>query len=244
MTVRRGENVALCGMSGSGKSTIVGLIERYNCFQQWQFLNVCRRFYNAKSGTVALDGKDIKEYNLLWLRSQVGLITQTPVLLPGTIYENISIGKEGATKEEVERAAKLAHAHDFISSFPSGYQTQVGELGSQLSGGQRQRIAIARVMINDPKILLADEATSALDNASEAAVQEALEDAASGRTTITIAHRLSTIKNADRIAVLRQGLIAELGSHQELMEKRGLYYEMVLRDGEVEEHDVSSKDVI
>lgn len=210
--VKPGETLALVGHSGCGKSTIISLLER---------------FYNPSSGRILLDGKPISEYNIQWLRDRVGLVTQQPVLLPATIYENIAMGKEGATKKEVEAAAAAANAHDFIASFPDSYNTHVGSLGSQLSGGQRQRIAIARVLIKDPRILLLDEATSALDNKSEGVVQEALDKAKSGRTTVTVAHRLSTIRNAETIVVVDHGKAVESGSHDELVAADGVYAGML-----------------
>ena len=172
-------------------------------------------------------GVDIRSLNLKWLRSNIGVVSQEPVLFDTTIAENIRYGKEGATMEEIEAAAKNANAHNFISQLPDGYNTHVGERGAQLSGGQKQRIAIARALVRNPKILLLDEATSALDMQSEAVVQAALDKAREGRTTIVIAHRLSTIRTADNIVSLKNGRVAEMGSHAELMERQGLYYELV-----------------
>ncbi|KAK0732777.1 P-loop containing nucleoside triphosphate hydrolase protein [Apiosordaria backusii] len=221
LTIPAGKVTALVGASGSGKSTIVGLVER---------------FYAPIEGTVYLDGVDISALNLRWLRQQIALVSQEPTLFGTTIYENIRHGLIGTKwenesperqRELIEEAAKKANAHDFISSLPEGYETNVGERGFLLSGGQKQRIAIARAIVSDPKILLLDEATSALDTKSEGVVQAALEVASEGRTTITIAHRLSTIKDAHNIVVMSQGRIVEQGTHDELLEKRGSYYNLV-----------------
>ena len=174
-----------------------------------------------------IGGHDIKDLNVKWLRSQIGLVSQEPVLFDTTIAENIRFGKEDATLEEIQEAAKNANAHDFICSLPDGYNTRVGEGGDQLSGGQKQRIAIARALVRNPKILLLDEATSALDTESERIVQNALESACRGRTTLVVAHRLSTIYNADLIVVLDKGQVVEAGTHEELLAKVGLYFDLV-----------------
>ncbi|PUZ74442.1 hypothetical protein GQ55_1G065900 [Panicum hallii var. hallii] len=213
LRVPAGHTVALVGSSGSGKSTAIALVER---------------FYDPSEGQVSLDGVDIRRLRLKWLRAQMGLVSQEPALFATSIRENILFGKEDATEEEVVAAAKAANAHNFISQLPQGYHTQVGEHGVQMSGGQKQRIAIARAIIKSPKILLLDEATSALDTNSERVVQEALELASMGRTTIVIAHRLSTIQNANTIAVMQSGEVKELGSHDELIaNENGLYSSLV-----------------
>ncbi len=221
LVVPAGKTTALVGASGSGKSTIVGLVER---------------FYDPVGGHVYLDGRDIQTLNLRWLRHQISLVSQEPTLFGTTIYGNIRHGLIGTKhetlpeekqKELIIAAAKMSNAHDFITSLPEGYETNVGERGFLLSGGQKQRIAIARAVVSDPKILLLDEATSALDTKSEGVVQAALDVAAQGRTTIVIAHRLSTIKTADNIVVMSQGRIVEQGTHDELLERRSAYYNLV-----------------
>lgn len=204
LDIRAGETMALVGASGSGKSTIVALLER---------------FYTAEEGTITLDGHDICTLNTAWLRSQIGLVGQEPTLFAASISENIRYGQEDVTQSDIELAAKKSNAFDFIQAFPEGFETLVGEKGVQMSGGQKQRIAIARAIIKNPSILLLDEATSALDTESEKIVQESLDNLVKERkrTTIIIAHRLSTIRNSDRIAVHDQGAVVELGSHDELM---------------------------
>ncbi|UJR24257.1 hypothetical protein I4U23_027224 [Adineta vaga] len=210
--VQSSQTVALVGCSGSGKSTCVQLLQR---------------FYELDSGSISIDDKDINEYNLVWLREHIGVVSQEPVLFHTTIRQNILLGCDSATEAEIIQAAKMANAHDFIMTLPDKYDTQVGEHGTALSGGQKQRIAIARALIRNPKILLLDEATSALDNESEKIVQDALDHAAQGRTTLIIAHRLSTIYNADRIIVLQKGQIIEDGDHNSLMKDRGVYFNLV-----------------
>jgi len=208
------QTVALVGENSCGKSTIIALLER---------------FYDPDSGTITLDGVDIKDLKVGWLRRQMGLVSQEPILFNDTIRANIAYGKEGeATEEEITAAAKAANAHRFISALQQGYGTVAGERGAQLSGGQKQRVAIARAVLRDPRILLLDEATSALDAESERAVQEALDRAAVGRTTIVVAHRLATIRGADVIAVLRNGEVVAQGMHQQLMAARdGVYASLV-----------------
>ncbi|KAL6712815.1 GTPase-activating protein [Lecanora helva] len=221
LTVPAGKTTALVGASGSGKSTIVGLVER---------------FYDPVGGQVYLDGHEISTLNLKWLRQQISLVSQEPTLFGTTILGNIQHGLIGTKHEHdtieqqrelIENAARMANAHDFIMGLPEGYETNVGERGFLLSGGQKQRIAIARAMVSNPKILLLDEATSALDTKSEGVVQAALDVAAQGRTTIVIAHRLSTIKTADNIVVMSRGRIVEQGSHDELLERKTAYYNLV-----------------
>ena len=175
-----------------------------------------------------MDGRDVKQLDVHWLRNQIGIVSQEPFLFNVSIAENIRYGKERATNEEIEKASIAANAHDFISELPEGYNTLVGDGGIQLSGGEKQRVAIARALVRNPKILLLDEATSALDTKSEKIVQEALDKARVGRTTIIIAHRLSTIKNSDVIVSMDKGRIIEIGNHSELMDNKGLYYQLVM----------------
>uniref|UniRef100_A0A5S6QCS5 Bile salt export pump n=1 Tax=Trichuris muris TaxID=70415 RepID=A0A5S6QCS5_TRIMR len=208
-----GQRIAIVGASGSGKSTIISLL---------------LRFYDCTNGAIYIDGFNIRNFNVRVLRSMIGVVSQEPVLFDGTVEENIRLGKLDATLEEIKDAAALANAFDFVSALPQGFSTRVGERGVQLSGGQKQRIAIARALIRNPKILLLDEATSALDTESEGVVQEALHQAQQNRTTIAIAHRLSSIKDYDKIYVLKNGVIYEQGSHEELMQQRAVYYNMVL----------------
>ncbi|KAL8468366.1 hypothetical protein ACS0TY_031549 [Phlomoides rotata] len=214
LTIPSGKTVALVGESGSGKSTVISLIER---------------FYNPDSGNILLDGVEIKRFKLSWLRQQMGLVSQEPILFNDTIRANIAYGKKGdVTEEEVIAATTAANAHSFISGLPQGYETNVGERGVQLSGGQKQRVAIARAILKDPKILLLDEATSALDSESERIVQDALDRVMVDRTTVVIAHRLTTIMGADVIAVVKNGVICEKGRHDELMKiKDGVYASLV-----------------
>ena len=185
------------------------------------------QMYSLVYYKVTINGREISTYNLHWLRKHIGVVSQEPVLFNASIAENISFGCEDVTMEDIVQAAKSSNAHDFISQMPDGYSTNVGVRGAQLSGGQKQRIAIARALVRNPNILLLDEATSALDNQSEKIVQEALDKARQGRTTIVIAHRLSTIQTADIIVGISGGHVVELGSHAELMAKRGLYYDLV-----------------
>lgn len=211
LTISSGENVAIVGPSGGGKTTICSLIPR---------------FYETSDGVITIDGTDIKSVTIRSLRENIGTVAQDVYLFSGTIKENIAYGKVGATDEEIIEAAKLAGAHEFICELPDGYDAYVGERGIKLSGGQKQRISIARVFLKNPPILILDEATSSLDNESELLVQKSLEKLSKGRTTLTIAHRLTTIKNADRIIVLTENGIEEMGNHKELIGKNGIYSEL------------------
>uniref|UniRef100_A0A8C9QQL5 ATP binding cassette subfamily B member 1 n=1 Tax=Spermophilus dauricus TaxID=99837 RepID=A0A8C9QQL5_SPEDA len=214
LQVKKGETLALVGSSGCGKSTVVQLLER---------------FYDPLAGTVLLDGKDVKQLNVQWLRAHLGIVSQEPILFDCSIGENIAYGDNSrvVSQEEIVRAAKEANIHHFIESLPDKYNTRVGDKGTQLSGGQKQRIAIARALVRQPHILLLDEATSALDTESEKVVQEALDKAREGRTCIVIAHRLSTIQNADMIVVFQNGKVKEQGTHQQLLAQKGIYFSMV-----------------
>lgn len=214
LTLQAGEVVAVVGYSGAGKSTIAQLLSR---------------FYDPQEGQVLLDGVDLRTLDQHWLREQVGVVSQEPILFATSIADNIRYGRTTATQAEVEAAAKAANAHAFIASFPDGYQTLVGERGVRLSGGQKQRVAIARAILKDPRLLVLDEATSALDAESEALVQQALDRLMHGRTTLIIAHRLSTVLTADRVVVLDAGKVAESGTHDELLAKGGIYRKLVER---------------
>jgi ABC-type multidrug transport system fused ATPase/permease subunit len=205
---RPGELVAVVGSSGAGKSTLVNLIPR---------------FYDPTAGRVEIDGTDVRRVTFRSLREQIGIVTQEIILFDDTVYNNIAYGQWGVAPERVREAARIAHAAEFIERLPQGYETRIGERGVRLSGGEKQRIAIARAVLRDPPILILDEATSALDAESERLVQDALDRLMKGRTTFVIAHRLSTIIRADKILVLEQGEIVEAGTHQQLLEARGVY---------------------
>ena len=215
-TINPGQKVALVGPSGGGKTTLCNLIPR---------------FYDVEDGEILVEGIDVRKIKLQSLRSNIGMVQQDVYLFSGTVRENILYGKPDATEQEVIDAAKAAGAYDFIMNLENGFDTYVGERGVMLSGGQKQRISIARVFLKNPPILILDEATSALDNKSEFIVQESLENLAKGRSSLTIAHRLTTVQNADLILVLTEDGIIERGTHQELMEQKGYYYNLYTQGG-------------
>jgi ATP-binding cassette subfamily B protein len=217
LIARPGETVALVGPSGSGKTTLATLLQR---------------FYTVTEGAITIDGVDIREMTQHSLRGQIGVVFQDPHLFNDTVQANIAYGRPQATQAEVEAAARAAHAHDFIMDLPAGYHTIVRERGTRLSGGQRQRIAIARALLKDPPILILDEATAALDSESEQLIQQALRTLLRGRTAFVIAHRLSTVRDADRIVVIKDGQIAEIGNHAELLAGGGYYASLVARQTE------------
>ncbi len=220
LEVRAGEVVAVVGSSGAGKSTLVHLIPR---------------FFDVTAGRILIDGRDVRDTTLASLRSQIGVVTQETVLFNDTLRNNIAYGQPSISQKQVEAAARAALAHDFIMELPNGYETMIGERGVRLSGGERQRIAIARALLKNAPILILDEATSALDSESEALVQSALQNLMTGRTVFVIAHRLSTVRRADRIVVLENGTIEDIGAHEELMQKLGTYrrlYDLQFAEGE------------
>ena len=210
--VKPGEMIGLVGASGTGKSTLINLI---------------MRLYDVDQGRITIDGVDIRDIKTESLHSQIGVVLQETFLFSGSILANIRFARQDATLAEVIQAAKAANAHDFICKTPDGYNTYVGEHGYNLSGGERQRIAIARAILNNPRLLILDEATSALDTESEFLIQQALDRLVQGRTTFAIAHRLSTLRNADRLVVIDKHGIAEIGTHNELLKKKGIYYGLV-----------------
>jgi len=208
LTINPGETVALVGMSGGGKSSLVSLVPR---------------FYDVTEGRVLIDDMDIRDMTIFSLRDKIGIVLQDNILFSGTVKENILMGNPEADMRQIVNAAKAANAHDFIMHLPHGYDTEIGERGVKLSGGQKQRLAIARVFLKDPRILILDEATSALDMESEHLIQQSLERLAEDRTTLIVAHRLSTITHADKICLIEDGEIRELGTHEELMRLNGHY---------------------
>jgi ATP-binding cassette subfamily B protein len=225
LTIAPGEMIGLVGHSGSGKSTLVNLM--------------CR-FYDVTEGAIWIDGVDIRSLPVAEYRRHIGLVLQEPFLFFGTIAENIAYGKPGASRAEIVAAARAAHAHDFILRLPHGYDSLVGERGQALSGGERQRISIARALLIDPRILILDEATSSVDTTTEREIQAALENLVRGRTTIAVAHRLSTLRHANRLVVMDKGHIVEVGNHDDLLARNGMYtqlYEAQARQIDAEEGD-------
>ena len=210
--VQPGEMLGLVGRSGVGKPTTINLIAR---------------FYDVDHGSISIDGVDLREISLRDLRRQIGIVLQDPVLFSGTIAENIGYGNPEASFEEIIDAARLANAHNFIIAKPDGYDTQVGEQGNNLSGGERQRVAIARAMLHNPRILILDEATSSVDVETEKQIRQAIGHMVKGRTTFAVSHRLSTLRHADRLMVLDGGCVVEVGSHEDLMERKGVFYDLV-----------------
>ena len=212
LSIEKGKIIAIVGQSGAGKTTLVDLLPR---------------FYDVASGSICIDGQDIRELKIASLRGLFGIVSQEPILFNDTVRNNITFGKQGATQEQIENAAKVANAHDYISRLPQGYDTMIGDRGGKLSGGERQRLTIARAVLKNPPILILDEATSSLDSESEKLVQDALTKLMQNRTTIVIAHRLSTIQNADEIIVMHEGKITQRGKHNSLMQEEGMYRKLV-----------------
>ena len=212
LQVKKGQSVALVGQSGSGKSTIANLVTR---------------FYDVNKGSISIDGSDIRDITKSSLRGLMGLVTQDSILFNDTIKNNLLLGKPDATEQEVLKALEVANAWEFVKDLPQGIETNIGDSGNKLSGGQKQRLSIARAVLKNPPIMVLDEATSALDTESERLVQDALENMMKNRTSIVIAHRLSTIQNADLIVVMQKGEIAEQGTHETLLAKKGIYHSLV-----------------
>jgi subfamily B ATP-binding cassette protein MsbA len=212
LKIEKGKTIALVGSSGAGKSTLVDLVPR---------------FHDVSDGELLIDGVNIKEYSLQSIRDLMGIVTQEPILFNDTIANNVALGKQDASKEEIINAAKIANADSFITNKDKGYNTNIGDRGTKLSGGERQRLTIARAVLKNPPILILDEATSSLDTESERLVQDAINHLMQDRTSIVIAHRLSTVRHADEIIVLQKGEIAERGTHDELIAKRGIYKRLV-----------------
>ena len=212
-SIKKGEMIGVVGHSGAGKSTLINLV---------------MRLYDPTSGSVRIDGHDLREISQFSLRSQVGVVLQETFLFNGSVLDNIRYAKPEATFEDVVRAAKVANCHEFITRLPDGYNTVVGERGYNLSGGERQRVAIARAILHDPKIIILDEATASLDTQTEKQIRDALARLTEGHTTIAIAHRLSTLSGADRLLVLDKGRVAEIGTHNELLARKGVYYKLVM----------------
>ena len=218
LSIKSGEFIGLVGKSGTGKSTLINLI---------------MRMYDVEEGSILVDGIDIRDYSQESLRSQIGVVLQETFLFSGSIYQNIAYAKPKATREEIIAVSKLAGCHEFIIKLPDGYNTKVGEKGYSLSGGERQRVAIARALLHNPRILILDEATASLDTETEKQIQDALANLSANRTTIAIAHRLSTLRNATKLVVIDKGRIAEVGTHDELLEKKGIYYGLVMAQREM-----------